>query len=59
MIELNGELVMPKELPTTENNENESDSLLGSDRVELGAIRFSDEVRTFLLLLCHFFFESS
>ena len=45
MIELNGELIMPKDLPNAENDENQtSTSVLGDDRVELGAIRFTEEV---------------
>jgi hypothetical protein len=43
MIELNGELVAPTEAPKAENDENRNE-LIGTDRVELGALRFTPEV---------------
>lgn len=44
MLELNGELVMPKDLPTTDDGENDSASELLGNRVELGSLRFTEEV---------------
>lgn len=43
LLELNGELVEPTETPKAENDENHNE-LIGSDRVELGALRFTQEV---------------
>mmetsp|Transcript_18261 Transcript_18261/g.25731 ORF Transcript_18261/g.25731 Transcript_18261/m.25731 type:complete len:140 (+) Transcript_18261:148-567(+) len=54
MIELNGELIMPKDLPNAENDENQtSTSVLGDDRVELGAIRFTEEGKPMMTVGSH------
>jgi hypothetical protein len=44
MLELNGELVAPAELPESQTNDENQNELLGPDRVELGSLRFTDEV---------------
>jgi hypothetical protein len=44
MLELNGELVAPADLPESQTNDENRNELLGPDRVELGSLRFTDEV---------------
>ena len=44
MLELNGELVAPTHSPSKENEENHN-KLIGENRVELGAVKFTKEVR--------------
>lgn len=43
LLELNGELVAPTEVPRAEIDENRND-LIGTHRVELGSLRFTPEV---------------
>lgn len=48
LIELNGELVPPANLSKGQNDEND-DNLVESGRVELGSLKFTPEVSTFVL----------
>ena len=50
VIELNGELVVPTEMPTTEQ---ELVKVVGPDRVELGSLRFQDEKTPVMVLGSH------
>jgi len=44
MIEVNGELIAPKECPDGKENPNGEESLIQRNRLELGSLRFVDEV---------------
>jgi len=46
-IELNGELILPAEMPTTGNQE----VLCGPDQIELGSLRFDDDGKTPIMVL--------
>ena len=50
VIELNGELVVPTELPTAEN---QLVKVVGPDQVELGSLRFQDEKTPVMVLGSH------
>jgi len=43
MIEVNGELIAPKECPDGKENPNGEESLIQRNRLELGSLRFVDE----------------
>lgn len=50
VIEVNGELVVPAELPTAEN---QIVKVVGPDQVELGSLRFQDEKTPVMVLGSH------
>ena len=50
VIELNGELVVPTELPTADK---QLTKILGPDQVELGSLRFQDEKTPVMVLGSH------
>ena len=51
MLELNGVLVAPSDLPESQANDENRNELLGPYCVELGSLRFTDEVGM-LIFLC-------
>ena len=50
ILELNGELIIPTELPTAANQQT---VILGPDQVELGALRFEDDKTPVIILGSH------
>ena len=53
MIEINGELILPKEMPDGKENPADDSNIVTSAQVELGAVRFVDQAsKDFLSTNC-------